>query len=108
MLIGTSHLSFPDFLKSSPNFSPSSVILMVSWPLSLTNLSILLLFSVSPITSKTSPGFIDESKSLWRIKKTYKQDAGDCAQCLSFWGKLDKDKENHIKELRELIKEYIT
>lgn len=31
-----------------------------------------------------------ESKSLWRIKKAYKQDAGDCAQCLAFWDKLGK------------------
>ena len=50
---------------------------------------------------------VDESKSLWRIGKTYKEDAGDCAQCLVFWGKLAKDKENHIKELIGLIKEHI-
>ena len=50
---------------------------------------------------------VEESKSLWRVKQTYKQDAGDCAQCLAFWNKLEKDKEDHIKELEELIKEHI-
>jgi len=50
---------------------------------------------------------VDESKSLWRVKKTYKDDARDCAQCLAFWGKLEKDKDNHIKELLGLIKEHL-
>lgn len=49
---------------------------------------------------------VDESKSLWRIRKTYKEDAGDCAQCRAFWDKLEKDKENHIKELIGLIKDH--
>jgi len=51
---------------------------------------------------------VDESKSLWRIKKSYKSDATDCAQCLAFWDKLEKDKEDHIKELGQLIKTHIT
>ena len=50
---------------------------------------------------------VDESKSLWRVRKTYKEDAGGCAQCRAFWGKLEKDKENHIKELIGLIKDHI-
>jgi len=50
---------------------------------------------------------VDESKSLWRIKKTYKKDAGDCAQCLAFWDKLERDKEGHITELAKLIKTHI-
>ena len=50
---------------------------------------------------------VDESKSLWRISKRYKQDAGDCAQCQAFWEKLDEDKEEHIEELTELIKAHL-
>lgn len=50
---------------------------------------------------------VDESKSLWRVRKTYKEDAGGCAQCRAFWVKLEKDKENHIKELIGLIKDHI-
>ena len=50
---------------------------------------------------------VDESKSLWRISKRYKQDADDCAQCQAFWEKLDDDKEEHIEELTELIKAHL-
>ena len=48
-----------------------------------------------------------ENKSLWRIRNNYKQDAGECPDCKSFWEKMDKDKEEHIAELRELIKKHI-
>lgn len=51
---------------------------------------------------------VEESKSLWRIKKRYTQDASDCARCLPFWDKLEKDKEDHIRELEELIKTHMT
>ncbi len=50
---------------------------------------------------------VDESKSLWRISKRYKQDAGDCTQCQAFWNKLEEDKEDHIKELEELVKTHL-
>jgi hypothetical protein len=50
---------------------------------------------------------VDESKSLWRIKKRYKQDAGGCTKCVTFWEKLEQDKEEHIKELGELIKTHV-
>ncbi len=50
---------------------------------------------------------MDESKSLWRIKRAYKDDARDCPQCLALWDKLEKEKENHLKELLGLIKEHI-
>ena len=48
-----------------------------------------------------------EHKSLWRIRKMYKDDAGDCAQCKAFWEKMEKDKEEHIEKLRELVKSHI-
>ena len=47
-----------------------------------------------------------ESKSLWRIKNNYKNDANasDCGECRKFWEDLEKDKEAHIRRLNELIK----
>jgi hypothetical protein len=44
-----------------------------------------------------------ENKSLWRIKENYQKDA-DCEKCLQFWKKMEKDKEDHIKEFGDLIK----
>jgi len=37
----------------------------------------------------------------------YKNDASECAECKTFWEKMEKDKEKHIEELRELIKSHI-
>jgi hypothetical protein len=50
---------------------------------------------------------VAESKSLWRIKNTYKKDASGCSGCIAFWDRLEKDKEDHIKELRDLIKNHL-
>jgi len=50
---------------------------------------------------------VQENKSLWRIKNSYMQDAGDCVQCKEFWGKMEKDKEDHINELTGLIKTHL-
>ena len=50
---------------------------------------------------------VEESQSLQRIKKHYKVDAKDCSGCKSYWDKLEKDKEQHIKELTDLIKEHM-
>ncbi|HSE56536.1 MAG TPA: hypothetical protein VLB02_00390 [Candidatus Paceibacterota bacterium] len=44
-----------------------------------------------------------ESKSLWRIKKNYLKEAKS-KTLKDFWTKLAKDKESHIKELKNLIK----
>jgi len=51
---------------------------------------------------------VDESKSLWRISKTYKQEAGDCAQCRALWEKLAEEKASHIEQLEELIRRHIS
>ncbi len=51
---------------------------------------------------------VEESQSLWRIKNEYKKDAGDCDECKEFWEKLEKDKQQHIKDLQELISSHIT
>lgn len=48
----------------------------------------------------------EESKSLWRIKNMYKKDAGDCAKCQRFWEKMEQDKEEHIAEIQQLLKEH--
>ena len=50
---------------------------------------------------------LEESKSLWRIRNSYKQDASNCNECADFWDKLIVDKEDHIKELEKLIKPHI-
>lgn len=50
---------------------------------------------------------VEEHKSLWRIKNMYKEDASGCNQCQAFWDKLEKDKEDHIRELEEIIKTHI-
>lgn len=50
---------------------------------------------------------LQENKALWRIENHYKKDAGDCAKCQKFWEKMEKDKEDHVNELQELIKEHV-
>ena len=46
-----------------------------------------------------------ESCSLWRIKNKYMKDAKDSPESKKFWEKLKCDKEEHIVDLKELIKE---
>jgi beta-galactosidase GanA len=49
---------------------------------------------------------VAENKSLWRIQNNYHKDA-DCKECQAFWDKMEKDKEDHIRELSELIKNHM-
>ncbi len=49
----------------------------------------------------------EESKSLWRIKNSYKKDAAGCKECIDFWDRLIRDKEQHIKDLEKLIQSHI-
>jgi len=51
--------------------------------------------------------FVQEHKSLWRVKNEYKKDAKDCADCQKFWGKMEADKKDHIQELNGLIKKHL-
>lgn len=44
-----------------------------------------------------------EQKSLWRIKKHYLDETSSEEEKV-FWKNLINDKENHIKELKELLK----
>lgn len=50
---------------------------------------------------------VTEQKSLWRMKKDYPNDAGDCEKCKSLWAEMAKDKEKHIGELTDLIKSHL-
>ncbi|MBI2869378.1 MAG: hypothetical protein HYX96_06090 [Chloroflexi bacterium] len=52
---------------------------------------------------------VEEHRSLWRIKDTYKKDASDsrCLECIAFWDRMVTDKEERIKELVGLIKEHL-
>lgn len=50
---------------------------------------------------------VQEHKSLWRIKNDYQNDSGDCEECQKFWKKMEKDKEDHIKELKNLIAKHM-
>lgn len=44
-----------------------------------------------------------ESKSLWRIKKNYIKEAKS-KEMKTFWTKMVKDKESHLKEMKTLLK----
>lgn len=44
-----------------------------------------------------------ENQSLWRIKNSYKKDAQNDRQAMDFWNYLEKDKQDHIKKLTELL-----
>jgi len=48
-----------------------------------------------------------EQKSLWRIKKNYLEECSSEEERV-FWKNLVADKENHIKDLKELIKGALT
>lgn len=50
---------------------------------------------------------VEEHKSLWRIKDDYMQDANQSPESIMFWEKMIADKEQHISELKELIKKEI-
>ena len=50
---------------------------------------------------------VQESKSLKRIRGNYESDAGDCPDCKEFWGKMVKDKEDHVNELTGLLKGHL-
>lgn len=45
-----------------------------------------------------------EHRSLWRIKKYYLKDAGNCKKCKELWRKLHQQKEEQIKNILEVLK----
>jgi hypothetical protein len=50
---------------------------------------------------------IEENQSLWQIKNNYIKDANSCGECQEFWKKLEMDKEEHIKDLEELVRKHL-
>ncbi|MEI6022445.1 MAG: hypothetical protein WCQ32_01210 [bacterium] len=44
-----------------------------------------------------------ESKSLWRIKNNYQKEAKN-KDLKAFWTKLAKEKEAHLKEMKDFLK----
>ena len=49
---------------------------------------------------------VEESQSLWRIKNTYKKDAAMCGECSDFWDRLEKQKEETVRELERMVTEH--
>ncbi len=45
----------------------------------------------------------EENKSLWRIKHNYMKDSTGDEEAKQFWEYLEKDKQDHIKRLTELV-----
>ena len=48
-----------------------------------------------------------EHKSLWRIKNYYLKNAEGDEERVTFWKKLERDKEAHIEELLALLKRHL-
>ena len=51
--------------------------------------------------------YVQEHKSLWRIKHSYKKDSGSCKECKALWSALEKDKEGQVKKLHGMIKKHL-
>jgi hypothetical protein len=49
---------------------------------------------------------IQESKSIWRIKNQYMQEAVGNDDLMNLWKKMEKQKEESITEMQTLIKKY--
>jgi hypothetical protein len=49
---------------------------------------------------------VQESKSVWRIKNQYMQEAVGSDDMMAFWKDLEKAKEEQIVVLQALIKKY--
>jgi hypothetical protein len=50
---------------------------------------------------------VQESQSLWRIKREYIAGASHCEDCKAYWEKLVKDKERHIDELEKIVTKHL-
>jgi hypothetical protein len=48
-----------------------------------------------------------ESKSIWRIKNQYMSEAIGNEDMMTFWKKLESEKEASVAELEVLIKKYV-
>ncbi len=50
--------------------------------------------------------YVQEHKSLWRIKRDYIKDAKGHPDAVAFWKRMQVDKEQHLVELQKLIAKY--
>jgi len=48
-----------------------------------------------------------EQKSIWRMRKYYINDAGDCEESRAFWEKFLKQKEENIAEIKRLLEKHM-
>lgn len=51
--------------------------------------------------------YVQEHKSLWRIKRNYIKEAKGHPDTILFWKKMQKAKEEDLVKLRALIKKYL-
>ncbi len=49
---------------------------------------------------------VQESKSVWRIKNQYMQEAVGSDDVMAVWKEIEKAKEDHVAKLQALIKKY--
>ncbi len=49
---------------------------------------------------------VEESQSLWRIRNTYRIDANMCQECSDFWQRLERQKEDTVRELERIVTEH--
>ena len=47
-----------------------------------------------------------EHKTIWHIKNEYKSDAAGCPESHEFWDKMEKEGEQRIARLDELLMKY--
>lgn len=50
---------------------------------------------------------VEESRSAWRIKTSYEQDAANCSECLMLWKKLLAEKKRNIEQIERLIRHHL-
>ncbi|OGZ05179.1 MAG: hypothetical protein A2845_02565 [Candidatus Lloydbacteria bacterium RIFCSPHIGHO2_01_FULL_49_22] len=50
--------------------------------------------------------YVQEHKSLWRIKRDYIKDAKGHPDAIAFWKKMQVEKEKHLAELQKLVAKY--
>ena len=48
-----------------------------------------------------------EQKSIWRVRKYYIGDAGNCEECRRFWTNFLEQKETNVAQMKDLIKKHI-
>jgi len=47
-----------------------------------------------------------EHRGIWRIKKYFLKDSGNCKKCRELWKKIEKDKQEHIKMILDVLKDH--